>query len=109
MGYGATLLALFALTTGSPWTFDARPRYVISLVYLSVAASVVAFALYFGLARRRGYTMASYVLALTPLLAVTMSALFEGKTWGASSLFGIALVLGGQWLLSVTSARSVSA
>jgi hypothetical protein len=39
------------------------------------------FVLYFGIARRRGYTTASYILALTPLLAVTISTLFEGKKW----------------------------
>jgi len=99
MAYGAGLLALVAFITGRRWTFDSRSTYVFSLLYLAAAASVLAFLLYFGLARRRGYTTASYVLALTPILAVTMSALFEAKRWGASSLFGIVLVLSGQWLL----------
>jgi len=99
MGYGALLLAVFAMITGRRWTFDFRPAYMLSLLYLAVAASVLAFMLYFGLARRRGYTIASYVLAWTPLLAVTMSALFEGKAWSRLSVMGIALVLGGQWLL----------
>jgi drug/metabolite transporter (DMT)-like permease len=59
----------------------------------------LTFVLYFGIARRRGYTTASYVLALTPLLAVTMSTVFEGKKWSIVSLSGIALVLVGQWLV----------
>ncbi|HMF97023.1 MAG TPA: hypothetical protein VKE96_22140 [Vicinamibacterales bacterium] len=62
-------------------------------------ASVLTLPLYFGLARRRGYTTASYVLALTLVLAMTMSALFEAKRWGALSLLGIALVLASQWML----------
>jgi drug/metabolite transporter (DMT)-like permease len=107
MGYGAAMLSLFAVVTGRRWTFDVRFVYVASLLYLSVAASVVAFVLYFGLARRRGYTTASYVLALTPVIAVTMSAWFEGKQWSPLSLLGIALVLGGQWLLlRVQNARA---
>jgi drug/metabolite transporter (DMT)-like permease len=99
MGYGALLLALFAVVTRRPWNFDFRPVYVVSLLYLALAASVLAFVLYFGIARRRGYTTASYVLALTPLLAVTMSTLFEGKQWSVVSASGIALVLVGQWLV----------
>jgi drug/metabolite transporter (DMT)-like permease len=99
MGYGALLLALFAVVTRRRWTFDLRPAYVVSLLYLAAAASVLAFVLYFGIARRRGYTTASYVLALTPLLAVTMSTMFEGKQWSVVSVSGIALVLLGQWLL----------
>ena len=37
--------------------------------------------------------------ALTPPLAMLVSALFEGKTWGVFALGGVALVLAGQALL----------
>jgi len=72
---------------------------VLSLCYLALVGSVLAFTLYFGLARRRGYTIASYVLALTPLLAMVMSSLFEHKRWPPVTLGGVALVLWGQWQL----------
>jgi drug/metabolite transporter (DMT)-like permease len=99
MGYGTGLLTLFALTTGRPWTFDARAPYVLSLLYLALIGSVVAFLLYFGVARRRGYSTASYILALTPLLAMAVSARLEGKRWSAMGIGGVGLVLLGQWLL----------
>lgn len=99
MGYGALLLALYATVSGKHWAFEATPRYVLSLCYLALVGSVLAFSLYFGLARRRGYTMASYILALTPLLAMLMLTLFEGKRWPAVTLAGVALVLWGQWQL----------
>jgi drug/metabolite transporter (DMT)-like permease len=99
MGYGTGLLTLFALTTGRPWTFDARAPYVLSLLYLTVIGSVVAFLLYFGVARRRGYSTASYILALTPLLAMAVSTRLEGKRWSAMGIGGVGLVLLGQWLL----------
>jgi drug/metabolite transporter (DMT)-like permease len=54
---------------------------------------------YYGLARRRGYATASYVSALTPPLAMLVSALLEGKSWGGFALAGVALVLAGQALL----------
>jgi drug/metabolite transporter (DMT)-like permease len=99
MFYGAALLAVFALVTGRPWTFELTWSYVLSLLHLSVVGSVVAFLLYYGLARRRGYSTASYISALTPPLAMLVSTLFEAKTWGAMALAGVALVLAGQFLL----------
>ena len=64
-----------------------------------LVGSVVAFLLYFGLARRRGYATAAYISALTPPVAMTVSTLFEGKSWGVLALAGIVLVLLGQVLL----------
>jgi drug/metabolite transporter (DMT)-like permease len=99
MAYGTLLLALYASITHRSWTFDARLPYILSLLHLALIGSVVAFVLYYGLARRRGYATASYIAALTPLLAMAMSALFEGKKWGEAALGGVALVILGQVLL----------
>ena len=99
MAYGSGLLMLYALVTGAPFRFDPRPEYVLSLLYLSVFGSVMAFLIYFALARRRGYTFASYVSALTPPLALAMSAAFEHVRFGLGAGAGVALVLAGQVLL----------
>lgn len=99
MGYGALLLALFTLVTGKPWAFQLTPQYVLSLIHLSLNGSVIAFLLYYGLARRRGYTTASYISALAPPVAMLVSSLFEAKTWGVTALAGVALVISGQYLL----------
>ena len=104
MAYGALALALYAFLTGTHWSFEPTARYVLSLCYLSLVGSVLAFTLYFGLARRRGYTMASYILALTPLLAMLMSSVFEHRRWPPVTLAGVALVLWGQWQLLRTRA-----
>ncbi|MGE0044614.1 MAG: DMT family transporter [Hyphomonadaceae bacterium] len=99
MGYGAALLALFAVVTGRQWAFELSARYVLSLLHLSVVGSVIAFVLYYGLARRRGYGAASYIAALTPPVAMLVSSMFENKVWSVLALSGVALVLAGQWLL----------
>lgn len=99
MFYGTALLALFALATGRAWSFEPTWSYVLSLLHLSIAGSVIAFLLYYGLARRRGYATASYIAALTPPLAMLVSSLFEAKTWGLLALGGVALVIAGQVLL----------
>jgi drug/metabolite transporter (DMT)-like permease len=99
MAYGAAALAVFALVTGKTWTFTPTWAYVLSFLHLSVNGSVVAFLLYYGLARRRGYGTASYVSALAPALAMLMSSLFEHKSWGVMALGGVVLLLIGQFLL----------
>ena len=99
MAYGAAMLAVFAVATGKTWAFEFTAPYMLSLLHLSLVGSVIAFALYYGLARRRGYATASYISALTPPLAMFVSALFEDKSWGVFALGGVVLVLAGQVLL----------
>lgn len=109
MAYGSVLLVVFALVTGRALAFEPTPRYVFSLLYLACVGSVLAFLLYYGLARRRGYTVSSYILALTPIIAMAMSSLFEGKRWGLAGLAGAALALTGQWLLLRVQSPAASA
>ena len=99
MAYGTAFLALFGLVIGVEWTFEFTSRYVLSLLHLSMLGSVVAFLLYFTLARARGYALASYISALTPPVAMLVSVLFEGATFGLAAFAGLALVLAGQMLL----------
>lgn len=99
MAYGALILAIFATLTGRPWVYEPTWEYTLSLLHLTVNGSVIAFLLYYGLARRRGYATASYISALAPPVAMFVSTVFEAKTWGILALGGVALVLAGQWLL----------
>lgn len=99
MAYGAAFLAAFALATGRGWAFEPTWQYVLSLIHLALNGSVIAFLLYFGLARRRGYALASYISALTPPVAMAVSTVFEGKAWGLFALGGVVMVLAGQVLL----------
>jgi drug/metabolite transporter (DMT)-like permease len=99
MAYGVGLLIVWALVTRAPIGFDPSLKYLASLLYLAVFGSVIAFLVYFALARRRSYALASYVSALTPPTAMLASALFEGVRWGPLALIGLAVVLAGQVLL----------
>jgi drug/metabolite transporter (DMT)-like permease len=108
MAYGAAAVAIFATATGVEWRFEATPRYVLSLLYLSLFGSTLAFGLYFVLARQRGYALASYISALTPPVAVVVSVLFEDARFGLDALAGLALVLAGQGLM-IRAARARAA
>lgn len=99
MAYGAAMLAAYGVATGVTWRIEPTPAYVLSLLYLSLFGSVIAFGLYFTIARHRGYALASYISALTPPIAMLVSVAFENARFGWSALAGLALVLTGQVLL----------
>lgn len=99
MAYGTGLLVIYGLATGVEFTIDPTFTYIGSLLYLSVFGSVIAFGLYFTIARMIGYAMASYISALTPPIAMLVSVLFEGARFGWPALAGLLLVLSGQALL----------
>lgn len=99
MLYGTGLLVAFGLATGVEFTIEMTPRYLGSLLYLSLIGSVVAFGIYFTIARMIGYATASYISALTPPIAMLVSVLFEGARFGWTALLGLVIVLSGQALL----------
>ncbi len=81
MIYGTMFAAAVALGSGAAWTFDARPAYVLSLAYLAVCGSVVAFVAYFALLKRVGAGPSSYTAVATPVIALMLSTLLEGYRW----------------------------
>jgi drug/metabolite transporter (DMT)-like permease len=98
MGYGALGAAAAAAALGVPWTFDWRPTYVASLLYLAVLGSVVGFGTYLTLMRQVGPGPAAYVGVATPVIALALSTLLEGYRWTWISLAGVALALAGNVL-----------
>lgn len=96
---GAGASALWALAAGEPLVPDLSVRYLGSLAYLAVAASCLAFMLYFELVRRLGPGKAAYTLAVVPVVALVLSALFEGLALDARIGFGTAAILAGNVLV----------
>jgi len=90
---------IYGLATGVQFSIEPTPAYIGSLLYLSLFGSVIAFGLYFTIARTIGYAMASYISALTPPIAMLVSVMFEGARFGWTALAGLLLVLSGQALL----------
>ncbi|MCP1852610.1 MULTISPECIES: DMT family transporter [Bradyrhizobium] len=96
---GATASALWAAATGTPFAADISPSYVTSFLYLAIAASCITFMLYFELVRRLGPGRAAYTLALVPLVALVLSALFEHLALGWPVLAGAVAILAGNVLV----------
>jgi drug/metabolite transporter (DMT)-like permease len=98
MAYGALTAAIIAVLAGARWSFDFRAPYVVSLLYLAVFGTVVAFGAYLTLIKMIGPGRASYVSIATPIVAMALSTLFEGYRWTPLAGFGVVLAVIGNWL-----------
>ena len=99
MAYGAILMTIYASLTGTPFTMDWSMPYLLSLLYLSVFGSIIAFGAYLTLVGQIGADRAAYATVLFPIVALLISSVFEGFEWTVLSLAGIALVLVGNVLV----------
>ena len=99
MGYGAIVAWAVAAAGGAEWTFDPRAPYVASLAYLAVFGSIVAFGTYLTLVARIGAGPASYVGVAIPVVAMSVSTLFEGYRWTLPAVAGIAFAVVGNVLV----------
>lgn len=105
MLYGLIALTVFALLRGQPFVVEWTPRYLGSLVYLGVFGSAIAFGCFMLLLGRIGASRAAYIAVLFPVVALSLSALFEGWHWTPWAVSGAALVLFGN-VLALTRIRA---
>lgn len=98
MAWGAGTSVVIALMTGREFKFLFEPGYLISLAYLAIFGSAVAFGCYLALLRSIGSARAAYTSVLFPPVALLFSTFFEGYQWSALSVAGIALIAAGNWL-----------
>ena len=99
MLYGALFSIAWTWGTGKGFAFEATPAYVLSLLYLVVFGSVLAFAAYLTLLGRIGAARSGYIGVMVPIVALFVSAVFEGFRWHALTWAGIAVSLLGNVLV----------
>jgi drug/metabolite transporter (DMT)-like permease len=95
MCYGAVLTAGYAGLQGHAFVFESSPEYVLSLAYLTVFGSIVAFGAYLTLLGRIGADRAGYAMVMFPVVALVLSMLFEDLTLDRTIIAGTALVITG--------------
>jgi drug/metabolite transporter (DMT)-like permease len=106
MLYGAALSWIVVLALGQPLHLPSSAAWWGSLAYLAVAGSVIAFACYLALQARLGPGKASMIGVATPVLALLVSALFEGYRPDALAYAGVVLAVAGNGL-SLAPARGL--
>jgi len=99
MAYGALFTLLIVIRLDRPLTFDWSPDYVVSLLYLAIFGSIVAFGAYLQLLGRIGAHKAGYATVLFPVVALVLSALFEDFQLNGLILSGMALALTGNYFV----------
>jgi drug/metabolite transporter (DMT)-like permease len=99
MVYGAALSCVVVAVSAQPLALPSAPSWWLSLAYLSIAGSVIAFACFLALQQRVGPGPASTIGVMTPVLALVVSALFEGFRPVALTWIGAALAMAGNVLI----------
>ncbi len=99
MAYGALATLGYALLRGAPFAFEISSGYIVSLLYLAIFGSVIAFGAYLTLVGRIGVERAGYTAVVFPLVALALSWLFEGLGLSLLGLLGVLLVAGGNVLV----------
>jgi len=99
MAYGSLLMVLYALYQGTTFNYDTAFSYSLSLVYLSLFGSILAFGSYLTLIGRIGADKTAYAAVLFPVIALLLSTLFEDYSWTLAAIFGFGLVLIGNYLV----------
>ncbi|HEX9904356.1 MAG TPA: DMT family transporter [Propylenella sp.] len=97
--YGVAVNAVVALAAGSAFIIEPTPRYVLSLLWLAIPGSVIAFWMYLALLGRIGADRAGYTTVLSPVLALLVSTLVEDYRWSAPAIAGLVLVAMGNVLV----------
>jgi len=102
MFFGLIPLAIIGfLTEGSPVNFHWTRLAIISLFYLAIVGSVIAFILYYWLVRRIDVTKSMLIALVTPVTAVLLGMLVLHEEMNWRTLVGGALIMSGIALLVV--------
>lgn len=99
MSYGAILMTLVAVAQGASFHIEFTSHYIGSLLYLAIFGSVIAFAAYFSLLGRIGAGAAAYSTLLFPLVALSISTVYEGYQWHLNAVIGLCLILLGNLVM----------
>lgn len=99
MMYGALFMFFYAWWTGLDFAWDHSIEYGISLLYLAVFGSIIAFGTYLTLLGRIGAGRAAYASVLFPVVALSLSVWLEGFIFTPAAITGAGFVLVGNILV----------
>lgn len=95
MAWGALIDAAVAWVTAGPPVISTAPVYLAGVAYLGIAASALAFSLYYRLIRSVGAGPAAWNGVVVPVVAMGLSTWAEGYRWTPTAVAGIVLALAG--------------
>lgn len=99
MLYGSFFMLIFALLLDKPFNFDPSVSYILSLLYLAIFGSVIAFTCYLTLLGKIGADRAGYITLIIPIIAIILSSIFETLKLDFFMLIGIIFISFGNILV----------
>lgn len=99
MMYGTLYSTLIALLFQQPLQFSFSASYLISLFYLTIFGTIIAFGCYLTLLNNVGPAQAGYISIITPLVAILISTFVESFSWNYVTVIGVILIIGGNILI----------
>lgn len=99
MSYGALILLALIWLSGTPVSLPRDPIYLGALAYLSVIGTVVGFTTYLIMVARIGSAKAAYATVMFPIVALAISTVVEGYSWGIMNAVGLMLALSGNLVM----------
>ncbi|MDR9890409.1 DMT family transporter [Pseudenterobacter timonensis] len=99
MLYGTLVMGAIALARGDSFVLEWTVSYLGALLYLALFGSVIAFGAYFTLVGRIGPGRAAYSTLLFPLVALSISTVYEGYVWQMNGVLGLLLILTGNLVM----------
>jgi len=100
VGFACVITATIAFVTESPLSADWTPTALLSVLWLGVIGSGLAYLANFRLLYRLGAGRTSLVAYLLPIVGIVAGSLVFSETVDAKILLGTALVLGGVTLVN---------
>lgn len=97
--YGSLFLFAYALFAGAEFSIEWSLPFTLSLLYLTVFGTIIAFGAYLSLVGQIGADKAAYAMVLFPIVALLISTIFEGYVWTPLAMLGVALVVCGNLLV----------
>jgi drug/metabolite transporter (DMT)-like permease len=92
MLYGAIIMFIVTIFSGTPINFELTFSYISSLMYLSIFGSIIAFTAYLTLLGNLGPDRAGYVTLVFPVIALILSTIFESYVITTTAIIGILLI-----------------
>jgi drug/metabolite transporter (DMT)-like permease len=98
MGIGTLGLAAVSLITGERWSVPSWPGGIAPILYLSLVGSVIAFVAYHWLLDHVEATTGSFILLITPIVALALGYVAANETIDPLDGIGTAVTLAGIYL-----------
>jgi drug/metabolite transporter (DMT)-like permease len=98
MFYGALVIFITGLILGKKIDVGSSFSYWISLFYLAIFGSIIAFSSYLKIIGRIGPAKGSYALVFVPVIAMIISTIFESYQWQESALAGMPILIMGNMI-----------